>query len=239
MPARRRPGACYAGGEPVRRVSSLSIRSPDPVDALADRRQPVVQLAHEMRRQHDRSQIAGGHHGRAAHAAVGEHRELTEAVAGADQVDALAVPDHLRGPLLEHHELVARVALAHDRLAGLRDHFVGEPRELAPAPDRQVLEHADAPEALGALARVTRLRSTALPLVLDSVARDHAIDLDGFAGGRVRIHHEHGRRPTEPGAHLALADVLGRALGAVGLDHPDVLALVKEAVADVAHRGED
>ena len=67
------------------------------------------------------------------------------------------------------------------------------------------------------------------------IARDHPIDLDGLAVARVGVHDEHRRRAAEPSAELTLADVLGRAQRAVSLDHPDWLALVEEAAADLVH----
>ena len=66
-----------------------------------------------------------------------------------------------------------------------------------------------------------------------SIARDHAVDLDGFTGARVRVGDEDSRRAPEPSARLSPADVLGGALRAVTLDHPDGLALVKGTVTDV------
>src|SRR5437660_1368363 len=44
------------------------------------------------------------------------------------------------------------------------------------------------------------------------------------------------RRSTEPRADLGLADVLGGALGAVAVHHPNELPLVKRTVSDLGHR---
>jgi hypothetical protein len=67
------------------------------------------------------------------------------------------------------------------------------------------------------------------------IAGDHAVDFDGLALTCVCVHDEDRRGTPEPGAQLALSDILGRALRTVSSHHPDGLALVEPAVADVAH----
>ena len=60
-----------------------------------------------------------------------ENGQLAEAVAGTHHVDPAPALDDLRAALLEHHELVTRFALEHQRLAGVGGQLVGQSRQFS------------------------------------------------------------------------------------------------------------
>ena len=67
--------------------------------------------------EHDEVHVGLGDDGRVAGRLL-EERELTEGVARADRRDLAAVPAHLGLALEDHEELVAGLALGHERLPG-------------------------------------------------------------------------------------------------------------------------
>lgn len=82
---------------------------------------------------------------------IGEDSQLTKAVAGTHHVDALTIADDVGVSFLQHHELVAGVALTRDDLIALGCDFVGQPSQLAPSPDRQVTKDVDLSKPLCAV----------------------------------------------------------------------------------------
>jgi hypothetical protein len=88
-----------------------------------------------MSGKHDCAEIRRGNHGGGPTVSIGQNGELAEAIAGAHHADALSVLDDIRVPFLEHHELVARIALEDDDLTCLGSDFVRRPGELTSPPE--------------------------------------------------------------------------------------------------------
>jgi hypothetical protein len=91
------------------------------------------------------------HHRCGAWTPIGKDRELAEAITGPKAVDRQAGASDVGLTLLEHHELVAAVSLAHDHLSGDSRELVRQVNQLASRSDRQVVEDVDLSETLGAI----------------------------------------------------------------------------------------